>query len=86
MLFYLALANEHASRGEPFPSWFIFSDDDYFTRLHYLETMLAPYAGPDKAYALVSSSGLDEMYLDKQQRHVTKRVNFGLFQKAQVSE
>ena len=83
MLFYLALANDHANRGEPFPSWFIFSDDDYFTRLHYLESMLAPYSASDKPYALVSSSGLDQLFLDEKQEKSTKRVNFGLFQKAQ---
>ena len=51
MKFFLDLYQAH--RRGSFPQWFVFSDDDYYMRLEYLEAVLAaPSLDPFDAYSL----------------------------------
>ena len=79
LLFYSALHKSHVSRGHKFANWVMFSDDDYFVRLNYLQSILDTPALPhDKEYALVPSSDFEVMPTGHG-HNSTERPKMGLF-------
>lgn len=77
MLFYSALHKAHTYHKRHIPNWFMFSDDDYFVRLDYLEAILDNTKTPPyREYALVPSVNFDRM---QTAHNMTERPNYGLF-------
>jgi len=63
MSFFLdMIAHHHPGRA---PSWFIFSDDDYFVRLHYLEAQLLSYQSPQVTPYSITLWGLGDKDINK---------------------
>jgi hypothetical protein len=52
MLFFLDMHRVHTKMGILYPDWFIFSDDDYYIRLHALEALLQKHSEKHTKYGL----------------------------------
>lgn len=85
ILFYSALykANSETSKSNQFPNWFVFSDDDYYLRLTFINSILNSGKTPSsKPFVFVSSNNVEDTLktqISKDKLIETVRPGIGLW-------